>query len=63
MAPFICTLLIQETGSKYIPAHYVIVTALMALGSLLYFRVRMGSLTQIADIEVSTSEIKSLKAV
>jgi MHS family proline/betaine transporter-like MFS transporter len=63
MAPFICTLLIQETGSKYIPAHYVIVTALMALGSLLYFRVRMGSTTQIADIEVSTSEIKSLKAV
>ena len=63
MAPFICTLLIQETGSKYIPAHYVIVTALMALGSLLYFRVKTASTTQIADTEVSTSEIKSLKAI
>jgi hypothetical protein len=63
VAPFICTLLIQETGSKYIPAHYVIVTALMALGSLLYFRVKTASTTQIADTEVSTSEIKILKAI
>ena len=39
------------------------VTALMALGSLLYFRVKTASTTQIADTEVSTSEIKSLKAI
>jgi MHS family proline/betaine transporter-like MFS transporter len=38
MAPFICTLLISETGSKYIPAYYVLGTVLMALCSLWAFR-------------------------
>ena len=38
MAPFICTLLIAETGSKYIPAYYVLVTVLMAIVSLWSFR-------------------------
>lgn len=38
MAPFICTLLISETGSKYIPAYYVLVTVLMAIASLWFFR-------------------------
>ena len=39
MAPFICTLLIQETGSKYVPAHYVIVTIAFALASLSYLHI------------------------
>jgi MHS family proline/betaine transporter-like MFS transporter len=38
MAPFICTLLISETGSKYIPAYYVLVTVFMAIVSLWAFR-------------------------
>lgn len=38
MAPFICTLLISETGSKYIPAYYVLVTVIMAILSLWTFR-------------------------
>ena len=38
MAPFICTLLIQETGSKYVPAFYVTATVVLALLSLIYLR-------------------------
>jgi MFS transporter, MHS family, proline/betaine transporter len=37
MAPFICTLLISETGSKYIPAYYVLSTVAMAILSLYPF--------------------------
>jgi MHS family proline/betaine transporter-like MFS transporter len=40
MSAFICTLLIHETGSKYIPALYVLVTVVMALVSLTYFAAR-----------------------
>lgn len=45
MAPFICTLLIQETGSKYIPAYYVLVTVALSLLGLLYFRAKQATLT------------------
>ncbi len=43
MAPFICTLLIQKTGSKYVPAFYVLATVALALGSLIYFRLQLRS--------------------
>ena len=43
MAPFICTLLIQETGSKYVPAVYVLVTVLLALASVAYFRMKVAA--------------------
>ncbi|MDR7147741.1 MFS transporter [Rhizobium sp. BE258] len=42
MAPFICTLLIQETGSKFVPAYYVLTTVALALVSLIYFRSKVG---------------------
>lgn len=43
MAPFICTLLIQETGSKFVPAYYVLTTVALALMSLVYFRAKVGN--------------------
>lgn len=60
MAPFICTLLIHETGSKFVPAHYVAVTAALALLSLLYFRasvkVRPQELEAVAPADKSRIE-------
>ncbi|SAL84816.1 major facilitator family transporter [Caballeronia arvi] len=45
----ICTWLANETGSKFVPAWYVMVTAVLALGCILWFRLR----SQSAHIEES----------
>jgi MHS family proline/betaine transporter-like MFS transporter len=37
----ICTWIANETGSKFVPAYYVIVTAVTALACILYFRTRL----------------------
>ena len=39
----ICTWLAQQTGSKMIPAYYVMVTVGMALFCITYFRMRASS--------------------
>lgn len=53
MAPFICTLLIQETGSKYIPAYYVIATVVLALLSLGYLRYRTVRAARVTRVDAS----------
>ena len=37
----ICTWIANETGSKFVPAYYVMVTAVIALVCILYFRTRV----------------------
>ena len=56
MAPFICTLLISETGSKYIPAYYVLVTVLMASVSLWSFRKPQAT----SSAAIGTNEIPGM---
>jgi MHS family proline/betaine transporter-like MFS transporter len=62
MAPFICTLLIQQTGSKYIPAYYVIATvvlALLSLGYLRYRTVRAARLTRFGGLPLTPDPFRA----
>lgn len=36
----VCTWIAKETGSRFVPAYYVMVTAVLALACILYFRTR-----------------------
>lgn len=62
MAPFICTLLIQESGSKYIPAYYVMATVVLALLSLGYLRYRTARAARSTRVDAVPLDPDSFRA-